>query len=155
MITHTHTPSDRAVGRRLGLILRTSFFNRERERVYSRFLRALSLTYREQSYTRESSVLIYIYIYKRSFYKRERYYSLRESDECKEILIYSSRERVSERERGRVSERERERVFSWEGTTAKKFQRERRTERFSFFPTALLSLRDKLSSKINFLSQII
>ena len=65
MITHTHTPSDRAVGRRLGLILRTSFFNRERERerIFALSARALSLTYREQSYTRESSVLIYIYIY--------------------------------------------------------------------------------------------
>ena len=78
------------------------------------------------------------------------------------FTIYSSRERVSESEREtqkaeRVSEREREReFFRGRGRRPKNFrERDERTERFSFFPTASLSLRDKLSSKINFLSQII
>ena len=108
MITHTHTPSDRAVGRRLGLILRTSFFNRERERAYIRAFCARSLFNLPRAVVYQREQRSDIYIYKRSFYKRERYYSLRESDECKEILIYSSRERVSESERERVSERARE-----------------------------------------------
>ena len=65
MITHTHTPSDRAVGRRLGLILRTSFFNRERERAYIRAFcaRALFNLPRAVVYQREQRSDIYIYIY--------------------------------------------------------------------------------------------
>ena len=87
-------------------------------------------------------------------------YIKRERRSVKRFDLFSERE--GEKRRSEVTTQhslafEREKVFSGGGGDKgqKISERETNRERFSFFPTASLFLRDKLSSKINFLSQII